>query len=60
MITIEQLDVLFDAERQRDEAVFAQLFARHIARYDAQRTSDADAEERARRERSVSEGRGAW
>jgi hypothetical protein len=60
MITIEQLDVLFDAERQGDEAVFARLFARHIARYDAQRTSDADAEERARRERSVFEGRGAW
>ncbi|MEA2128467.1 MAG: hypothetical protein QOJ85_1358 [Solirubrobacteraceae bacterium] len=60
MITIEQLNVMFEAERQRDELVFAQLFARHIARYDAQRTSDADAEERARRERSVSEGRGAW
>jgi hypothetical protein len=60
MITIEQLNVMFDAERQRDELVFAQLFARHIARYDAQRTSDADAEERARRERSIHEGRGAW
>jgi hypothetical protein len=60
MITIEQLEVRFDAERQRDEIVFAQLFARHIASYDAQRTGDADAEARARRERSVSEGRGSW
>jgi hypothetical protein len=60
MITIEQLNVMFEAERQRDELVFAQLFARHIARYDAQRTSDADAEARARRERSIPEGRGAW
>jgi hypothetical protein len=60
VITIDQLEVRFDAERQRDELVFAQLFARHIARYDAQRTSDADAEARARHESSVSEGRGGW
>ncbi len=26
MITIEHLEILFDAERQRDEAVFARLF----------------------------------
>jgi hypothetical protein len=60
VITIEQLEVRFDAERQRDELVFAQLFARHIARYDAKRTSGADAEARAHGERSVSEGRDAW
>jgi hypothetical protein len=60
MITIEQLEVVMDAERQRDELVFAQLFARHIARYDAQRTSNADAEERGRRERSVLDGRDHW
>lgn len=60
MITIEHLEVLFDAERQRDELVFAQLFARHIARYDEQRTHAADAEARASSERSVSEGRTGW
>lgn len=31
MITIEHLEVLFDAEAARDEAVFARLFARYIA-----------------------------
>jgi hypothetical protein len=60
VITIEQLEVRFDAERQRDELVFAALFARHIASHDEQRTRAADAEERARCERSVSEGRGGW
>ena len=34
MITIEHLEVLFDAERERDEAVFAELFAAHMARHE--------------------------
>ena len=37
MITIEDLQILFDAERQRDEVVFARLFAEHMARCDAVR-----------------------
>jgi hypothetical protein len=57
MITIEQLDVRFDAERGRDELVFAELFARHIARYDEQRRRDAEDEKRANRERSAFDGR---
>ena len=60
MITIEHLEVLFDAERQRDEIVFAQLFAHHVARHEQQRTHAADAEERASYERSISEGRADW
>jgi hypothetical protein len=53
VITIEQLDVRFDAARQRDEIVFAELFARHIARYDEQRKRDDVAEKRADAERSA-------
>jgi hypothetical protein len=60
MIEIQHLEVLFDAERQHDEIVFATLFARHIARYDDQRTNAADVEARASSERSVSEGRAGW
>jgi hypothetical protein len=60
VITIEQLEVRFDAERQHDEIVFAQLFARHIASHDERRVRAADADERARCERSVAEGRGGW
>jgi len=60
MITIEILEVLFDAERQRDEVVFAQLFARHIARHEDQRANATQTESRACAERSVTEGRGAW
>jgi hypothetical protein len=57
MITIEQLDVRFDAERGRDELVFAELFARHIARYDEQRRRDAEDEKRANRERAAFDGK---
>lgn len=60
MITIEHLEVLFDAERQRDEAVFAQLFARHIARHEDERERAAAADARAACERSIPEGRAAW
>lgn len=37
MITIEHLQILFDAEREADEAVFARLFLEHTARQDAAR-----------------------
>lgn len=60
MITIEHLEVLFEAERQRDEAVFAQLFARHIARHDSERKRVAETEARARSERSICDGRDDW
>lgn len=60
MITIEHLEVLFDAERERDEAVFARLFARHIAEHDVQRDRARAADERARAERGLSGGRSGW
>jgi hypothetical protein len=58
-VTIEYLEIRFDAERQRDEAVFAELFARHIAAHDDERErAKADAEQ-ARAERSLT-ARSAW
>jgi hypothetical protein len=60
VIEIAHLEVMFEAERQRDEIVFAQLFARYIARHDDQRTHAAGVEARASAERSVSEGRAGW
>jgi hypothetical protein len=53
MITIEHLEVLFDAERQRDEVVFAQLFARHIAEHETERERSEAGEQQARKERSL-------
>ena len=60
MITIEHLQVLYDAQRQRDEARFAELFRRHIACHDDQRERAADAEAQAQRERAVGEARRGW
>jgi hypothetical protein len=60
MITIEHLEVLFDAERQRDEARFAELFRRHMSCHDDQRARAADAEAQAEAERAVGEARGDW
>jgi hypothetical protein len=60
VITIEHLEVLFDAERERDEARFAELFARHMANHDARRDRDAEAESQARHERAVPDGRSSW
>lgn len=37
MITIEHLEVLFEAERRKDEIRFAELFAEHIARHESAR-----------------------
>jgi hypothetical protein len=59
MITIEHLEVLFDAERQRDEAVFAQLFARHIADHESERERAKADEQQARHERSLAT-RSTW
>jgi hypothetical protein len=60
MITIEHLQVLYDAQRQRDEARFAELFRQHIACHDDQRERAADAEAQAQRERAVGEARRGW
>jgi hypothetical protein len=59
MITIDHLEVLFDAEEQRDEAVFARLFARHMDEWEQQRARERAAGERARQDRSLTE-RDAW
>jgi hypothetical protein len=60
MITIEHLEVMFDAERERDEARFAELFAHYMAGHDDRRQRATEAETRARRERSVPDARGSW
>ena len=52
-ITIEHLQVLFDAEREADEAVFARLFLMHIARYEATRRSQQQDSSRASADRSL-------
>lgn len=59
MITIEHLEVLFDAERQRDEAVFARLFARHIADHENERERAKAEEQQASSERSLAT-RSTW
>jgi hypothetical protein len=59
MIVVEHLEILFDAERRRDEAVFARLFLEHTARLEAARHSeDADAAQAAE-DRSL-RPRGSW
>jgi hypothetical protein len=60
MITIEHLEVMFDAERERDEARFAELFARHVASHEDVSRRSAEAEARACRERAVPDARGGW
>jgi hypothetical protein len=59
-ITIENLEVMFDAERQHDEARFAELFAQYQGSHDDKRQRSAEAEARGQRERSVSNARGGW
>jgi hypothetical protein len=59
MITIDNLQILFDADHQRDEVVFAHLFAMHIARHDAdKRRGHMDAAQAAD-DRSL-EPEGSW
>ena len=59
MITIEHLEVLFDAVAERDEAVFARLFSRHIAEHDAERERAKADDRQARAERSLA-ARSPW
>lgn len=53
MITIEHLELLFVAERQRDEAVFARLFVQHMARYESDRSSAREDLDQAAADRSL-------
>jgi len=59
MITIEDLRILFDADHARDEAVFAQLFAMHIARHDANKHRGHLDAAQAAEDRSLEPG-GSW
>jgi hypothetical protein len=59
MITIENLQILFDADHERDEAVFAQLFALHIARHDAEKRRGHSDAVQAANDRSLEPG-GSW
>ena len=59
MINIDHLQLLFDADRQSDEAVFALLFSRYSAREAALRRSEAEDAVQAAADRSL-EQRGSW
>jgi hypothetical protein len=41
MVTIEKLEVTLDVQGEGDEAVFARLFAQHIATWSRRRTEEA-------------------
>lgn len=56
MITIEHLEILFEAERQRDEAVFARLFGQHMARHERARAATHEDAVQAARDRSLEGG----
>jgi hypothetical protein len=59
MITIEDLRILFDADHESDAAVFAQLFAVHIARHDANKHRGHLDAAQAAEDRSLEPG-GSW
>jgi hypothetical protein len=42
MITIEVLRVMFEAEREKDEARFGELFDAHMARHEQRRRADRE------------------
>ena len=57
MITIEHLEVLFETEREKDEARFGELFAQHMGRHeDAHRQQEA-IQRQADADRSLNRGR---
>jgi hypothetical protein len=58
-ITIETLQVLFEAARQRDEAYLAEMVDQRITRHESMRATDDDAACQAAGERAVGDGR-AW
>jgi hypothetical protein len=59
MITIDNLKVLFDADHQRDEVVFAILFDRHMSRRERDVRHAQDDAAQAAEDRSL-EPRGTW
>ncbi len=59
MITIQHLEILFEAAEARDAEVFERLFAQHIARYEQARARAGDQQAQRNRERSITSG-GRW
>lgn len=56
MITIEHLEILFEAERQRDQDVFARLFTQHMARHENARAAAREDALQAARDRTLEGG----
>jgi hypothetical protein len=59
MITIELLEVMFETEREHDEARFAELFATHIAAHEQRRSSQRQQAIQSDEDRSLDK-RSAW
>ena len=59
MITIKQLDVVYDATPEDDEAAFARMFDRHASRRENERRRAHEDEEQARLDVSPVTG-GSW
>jgi hypothetical protein len=53
MITIEHLEVLFEAERDKDDVRFAELFAEHMERHDHDRREHRALVKQAEADRSI-------
>jgi|tagenome__1003787_1003787.scaffolds.fasta_scaffold19414766_2 hypothetical protein len=53
MITIEYLEVLFEAERDKDEIRFAQLFDAHMERHEQGRREHRAVLKQAEADRSI-------
>jgi hypothetical protein len=53
MITIEYLEVLFEAERDKDDLRFAELFAEHIERHGQERRQQKSIMAQAEADRSL-------
>jgi hypothetical protein len=59
MITIEYLEVLYEAEREQDEARLAKQVREHIDRYDQERRGQRSVDKQAHRDRCL-DMRSAW
>ena len=58
-LTIDRLEVIYDADKRSDEAVFSDLFMRHMDEWEQRRARECVVSERARHDRSLIE-RDAW
>ena len=59
MITIELLEVMFEAEREQDEVRFAELFSAHIASYEQRQRRQQQQAVQSDEDRSL-DTRSAW